>query len=457
MAQGILPFIFEAAPRPMDLTAHAGLTLVAETMLALGLDAAVEEGLRLRVRQRGFAEYAKLQALVLRLAAGGECVEDVRLLAGDAGLARLLGGEVPSPDTLYDFLAACHDEAALAQRPAEGAWIPAERPELQALHAVNRALVHRAVAGRAPRRATLDLDATVIEGHKREARPHYLGGRGYQPVAVLWAEEDSIVADQYRDGNVPAGMRTLEVARRAFATLPANVTERFFRGDSACYDAALLKELARTQVGFTISADMTRELRQVCAAPQVEWTVLEERLGETVDWGEVVFVPCDWSKDAPALRIRGRQGRLFADGTERKYLAVVSNRWEVSAPALIRWHWGKAGTIEQVHDVTKNDLGAGLPRSGKLGANAAWYRVNLLTYNVLTVLKRQALPARLVDARPKRLRYEVFAVPAEIHTHARQLRARLGASSLTVVELIETGQRLRDLHAAVGLLQAPRP
>lgn len=39
MAQGILPFIFEAAPRPMDLTAHAGLTLVAETMLALGLDA----------------------------------------------------------------------------------------------------------------------------------------------------------------------------------------------------------------------------------------------------------------------------------------------------------------------------------------------------------------------------------------------------------------------------------
>jgi len=37
--------------------------------------------------------------------------------------------------------------------------------------------------------------------------------------------------------------------------------------------------------------------------------------------------------------------------------------------------------------------------------------VNLLTYNVLTVLKRQALPARLVDARPKRLRFEVFAVP----------------------------------------------
>lgn len=461
MGQGILPFIVEAAPRPMDLTAHAGLTLVAETMLALGLDAVAEEVLCLRVRQRGFSEYAKLQALVLLLAGGGECVEDVRVLAGDAGLVRLLGGEVPSPDALHDFLAACHDEAALAQRPPEGAWIPIETPGLRALHAVTRALVHRTVAGRAPLRATLDLDATLSESHKREARPHYQGGRGYQPVAVLWAEEDLVVADQYRDGNVPAGTRTLEVARRGFDTLPPSVTERFFRGDSACYDEALLKYLARAPIGFTISADMTPELRQACTDPQVAWALLEERLEETAEWGEVVFVPGDWPKDAAplryvAVRLRGRQGRLFAEGAETKYLAVVSNRWDVPAPALLRWHWAKAGTIEPLHDVTKNDLGAGVPPSGKFGANAAWYRVNLLTYNILTVLKRQALPGRLVDARPKRLRYEVFTVPAEIHTHARELRARVGAPPLTVTELIAARQRLRALHATLsGAAPAP--
>ena len=38
MAQGILAFVFEAAPQPMDLTARAGLTLVSETLLAPGLD-----------------------------------------------------------------------------------------------------------------------------------------------------------------------------------------------------------------------------------------------------------------------------------------------------------------------------------------------------------------------------------------------------------------------------------
>ena len=54
MDQGILPFVFEAAPQPMDLTAFAGLTLVSETMLALGLDEVVRERLQLRERQRGY-------------------------------------------------------------------------------------------------------------------------------------------------------------------------------------------------------------------------------------------------------------------------------------------------------------------------------------------------------------------------------------------------------------------
>jgi hypothetical protein len=91
----------------------------------------------------------------------------------------------------------------------------------------------------------------------------------------------------------------------------------------------------------------------------------------------------------------------------------------VPAADLVRWHWAKAGTIEFVHDVTKNELAAGLPPSGKFGANAAWYRLALLTYNVCTVLRRRALPARFGDARPRRLRYEVFPIPAALTTHAR--------------------------------------
>jgi len=458
VGQGILPFVFEAAPQPMDLTARAGLTLVSETLLALGLDQVVGLRLPLRERHRGYSEFDKLHAVVLVQAAGGECVEDVRVLARDAGLQRLVDRPWPSPDALHDFLAAFHDEVRMAHRPPEGAWIPAENAALQALAAVNTALVHRAVATTVAPRATLDLDATLIESHKRDALPHYQGGRGYQPTAVLWAEQDLVVADQFRDGNVPAGMHTLEVARRAVAALPATVRERAFRGDSACYDETLLKYLVGQPIAFTISADMTAALHQVCAAPSVTWARLEDRVTETVDVAEVEFTPGDWPKTAAplrylALRIRATQGSLF--GEAPKYLAVVTNRWAETPGELVRWHWEKAGTIELTHDVTKNDLAAGVLPSGKFGANAAWYRLTLLTYNVLTVLRRRALPERFHQARPKRLRYEVFTVPAEIHTHARQLTARLGAPPLTVDELIAARSRLRELQAAVQAADIP--
>jgi hypothetical protein len=78
--------------------------------------------------------------------------------------------------------------------------------------------------------------------------------------------------------------------------------------------------------------------------------VLEERADATVWCSEVEFTPGDWAKDAwplryLVLRIRKKQGHLFATGDETKYLAVVTNR-DGAAPDLIRWHWQKAGTIE---------------------------------------------------------------------------------------------------------------
>jgi hypothetical protein len=219
-----------------------------------------------------------------------------------------------SPDALHDFLAAFHDDDEMTQRPPAGAWIPAENAALQALSAVNTAVVHRAVAATQAARATLDLDATVIESHKRDALPHYHGRRGYQPTAVLWAEQDLVVADQFRDGNVPAGMHTLEVARRAVAALPGTVRERAFRGDSACYDEKLLRYLVGQHIAFTISADMTVELRRVCAATGVTWMRREDRVTETVDVAEVEFTPGNWPKSAVplrylALRIRATQRR----------------------------------------------------------------------------------------------------------------------------------------------------
>ena len=468
MTQGLLPYTVEVVSRADTLTARAGLPLVLETLRALGMDEVVREAVRVRQRASGYTETEKIEALVLLLAAGGTCLDDIEVLKADGGLARLLERTLPGADTLRQFLYAFHDErlieAAQAARPAgRMAYIPEENAALQGLARVNTALVHRvAVQGRGTR-ATLDHDATLQESHKREAQPHYQGGRGYQPAAIYWVEQDLVVADEYRDGNVPAAMDNLPLIQRGFQSLPATITEYFFRADSACYDERVLQWLAnparadgpRGPIGFTISADMTEPLHKLCVAgPEATWALLEERAAETVRWAEVEFTPGDWPKDAWPLRylvmqITKKQAQLFGAGPERKYLAVVTNR-EGPGAALLRWHWQKAGTIELVHDVTKNELGAAVPPCGRFGANAAWYRLSLLTYNVLSALKSLALPAHLGAARPKRLRFVLFTLAGRLLTHAGQLILRISGEAERLVALVAARTRLAALRGRVA-------
>ncbi|MBI1958499.1 MAG: hypothetical protein HYS36_04640 [Candidatus Rokubacteria bacterium] len=74
----------------------------------------------MRQRASGYTEVEKVEALVLLLVAGGDCVDDMAVLQADAGLGRLLGRALPWADRLRQFLYAFHAptllEAAQAQR-----------------------------------------------------------------------------------------------------------------------------------------------------------------------------------------------------------------------------------------------------------------------------------------------------------------------------------------------------
>ena len=59
-------------------------------------------------------------------------------------------------------------------------------------------------------------------------------------MLAVWAEMDVILADEFRDGNVPAMMAPLALAKRAFAALPETVTSFYYRGDSASHEKELL-------------------------------------------------------------------------------------------------------------------------------------------------------------------------------------------------------------------------
>jgi hypothetical protein len=91
---------------------------------------------------------------------------------------------------------------------------------------------------------TVDEDDTIIESHKQEAKATYEGSnkrsRGYQPMMSVWAETNVILADEFRDGNVPAPQDPLNVAQAASAALPSTANEFYYRDNSACHEYRLL-------------------------------------------------------------------------------------------------------------------------------------------------------------------------------------------------------------------------
>jgi hypothetical protein len=137
-------------------------------------------------------------------------VDDFSHLREDAGLSEMVGHQIPSPSVARKFLNGFHEDAkietAKQQRIGDQiAYIPEETEALRGLGLVNRELV-RELGRRCPeqRIATVDQDATIIESKKQEALRTYEGERGYQPMLAVWAEMNVVLADEFRDGNVPA-------------------------------------------------------------------------------------------------------------------------------------------------------------------------------------------------------------------------------------------------------------
>jgi hypothetical protein len=458
----VSPLFFSIAPEPIPetLTAMGGVPLLVRAFRGLGLPASVREQVEVKQRERGLDEVEMVESFVVLNAMGGECFDDFLRLREDAGLGEMLGHGIPSPDTARRFLYQFHEEgkieaAKLGRAQGQIAYIPEENAALAGLGRVNHELV-KELGRRCPdqRIATVDQDATIIESSNCAALRTYEGERGYQPMLAVWAEMNVVLADEFRDGNVPAMMDPLAVAKRSFAALPETVTTYYFRGDSACHECNLvdwLRDENRADgphgpIGFAISARMSPALHEAIGkVAESAWNAYGNPHPEQIrECAEVDFVPGEKSekKDTQPLRylaiqIRDRQENLFADGSKVKHFAVVTNIDKWKPNRLIEWHREKAGTIEGVHDVLKNELAAGIMPTKYFGTNAAWLRLAVLTHNLLTALKRLALPAEYLTARPKRLRFLIFNTPGRLVHHARAIVLRLATTAERLAELLQ--------------------
>jgi hypothetical protein len=417
------------------MTPWAGVSTLVEAYRKYGVGEAADRALPRKKTAKGLSQGQMAESFILLSALGGECVEDIERLRQDKGLEAMLGYPIPAAETARQWLDKFHDENAPSGRPQQGAFIPVESAPLAGLREPIRQVIWSYIEKMKPgQEVTLDVDAHLVETNKANAYYSYNGKKAFQPIEVEWAETGLVLAEEFRQGNVLAGTDMKRIVDEAFNALPPGEWKVKIRSDSAAYQQDVLDHWQRRGWQFAVSADMSIQLRQaVETLPAEAWqTWYSERGGMIREWAEVPFTPSrkNEKRDTQpyrylAVRIRHQQGELFEDGATVRHFCVVTNLGDMEGGKLLEWQRGKAGTIEQVHHILISELAAGVYPSYKHGANAAWLRLQVLTYNLLQLLKAVALPPEYAKAQPKRLRFAIFTQTGRVILHAGQTLLRL--------------------------------
>ena len=503
--QGVLPFRYECEPTASGMTALGGLPPYLELAVVSGLTDSIRRRLRACSGQKqGWTDAQIIMPLVLLNVAGGDCVDDLRLLERDAGFVKVLRRvelhgrprkecreqerrwrkerkrAIPSPSVVFRYLSAFDNPAEVAKQAGGRAFIPAPNEHLQALGQVNGDFLRFAQQKSPQQEATLDQDTSLVETYKQEALHCYQGYKAYQPMTTYWSEQDLVAHSEFRDGNVPANYQNLRALQETLDVLPEGVVKGYFRGDTAANQKELLRYCAEGKskrfgvIEFAIGVDVTAEFkRAVAEVAEGEWQPLEREVdGQKVkteqEWTEVCFVP-NWTaqrKEGPAYRYLAirellRQAELpglaaqlpFPSMSfgERQYkvFGMVTNR-DIPGDKLIWWHRARCGKGEEIHKVMKEDLAGGHPPSGRFGANAAWWGIMLLAFNLNSLMKRLVLPQGWAPKRLKAIRFGFINLAGRVMSRARQLIIRLSGGHPAYELLMEVRQRLRNLGAATG-------
>jgi len=135
------------------------------------------------------------------------------------------------------------------------------------------------------------------------------------------------------------------------------------------------------------------------------------------------------------LRWPNPQPHLF-EASSWCYHVVATNR-EESAREVIWKHNGR-GHSENWHKELKIGVGMEQMPSGQLEANAMYFAIGVLAYNLAQVLKRRVLPESYGTATVATLRWKVYRLAGKLVRHARCWVLRIQAD----------WEKLRMLHAA---------
>ena len=402
--QTVLPFKLETT---RDLvTPHAGLALLGEFALGLGLNKALDKYLPGPGSGAGYRGSEHVFPLLLMLNGGGRSLEDTRQIRDDEALRKVLGlKRMPSSDATGDWL---------RRTGCNGG--------LRGLGRVNRRVLKRALKHDGCKGYTLDIDATAIEAEKELAKWTYKKFKGYMPMLAHLAENGLVLGDEFREGNDSPGARNLDFIKYCQRQMPKGKRIKYFRSDSAAYQSAVFNHCEQAGIGFAIGADMDISVKgNIKTISKKAWRPYRDgHIAETVHSMEK-------TKEAFRLIVvrRPYQRGLFEDTEGSEKYTLIATNLEGTAEEVLRWYNQRGECSE--NRIKELKLGFGMERMpcGQFEANAVFFRIGVLAYNVGRLFVLCTLDKSWHRHQVRTLRWRLYETAGKVISRGGYIRLKV--------------------------------
>lgn len=410
------------------LTSKSGLSIFYETALALRVMKSIKSNLIGPKSNRGLKPVEYIMPLTLTFCGGGRTMEDIREIERDKGLRKVCSlSKIPSSDAI-------------------GKWIR-KTEHLKGLKKVNEQLCKEIIMRSKKDIFTLDTDATLIETEKSCAKMNYDGFTSFSVLLSFLADLDLCISSNYRNGNAHAGKGVKEQLKYTNKLLKSlNKKLKYFRSDSAAYEAGVFNYCSKESIIFTITADKDCAVKDaIKRVKKNEWKKLYDEKGKDTGREYAEAVHCMEKTEKPFTLIiqrwKNSQEQLFKQNKYNYYVIATNNEEEGKAPEIICFH-NKRSNSENYNKEIKSGFGMDYTPSLKLGANAVYFEIGVLAYNLTIAVKKLFLDESWSKKTIATLRWQLIFIGGKVTEHGRKLFLRIADTYFDLLQSIRQKIRL---------------
>ncbi|KWT78951.1 transposase [Candidatus Magnetominusculus xianensis] len=368
------------------------------------------------------------------LESGGVSLEDIRELKYEEGLMKLIDERrIPSPDAVGVWL-------RRMGKDSEG---------LKGLGKVREKINHRLLKRDGIKEYTLDADATEIIAEKDEANYTYKGNKGYMPMLGFLYETKLCIYDEFREGNTPPAYGQKDFYTECKKRMPREKKIKAYRADSASYQAELINRLEEDGVKWGITASHDKAVKALInSIEEAMWNEPERGCG--YELAETVHCMNKTGKSFRMVLKRElrKQADLFEEG--KYYHHVIATNWleeEKTGNEVIKWH-NQRGDAENFNKELKSGFGMERMPCGQTHANAVFFRLGVIAYNLFIGFKRLSCPDSWARHTIKTFRWKMIQAAGRIVSHAGQVILKLAVDIKKLAVFEEIRVKIYELSLA---------